>query len=166
VSRSARASAATTCAEDVEEALDANAPGTVEFTGYASAAAAQDAVKHQQVYGAYVIAEDGRSAQLLYAGANGPSVTSTLEAIFHAVAQRSGTTMQSKDVLSVSPGDTRSLSIFYTGFGLVLGGYLFGLVSSQMAPRMRLRRRLVSLVAFSVLGGRCRVSTPRAAVVY
>jgi hypothetical protein len=39
-------------AQDVEEALDANAPGTVEFTGYAAAAAAQDAVKHKQVYGA------------------------------------------------------------------------------------------------------------------
>jgi hypothetical protein len=139
--------------ESVEQALAENAPGTIAFTLYDSAAAAQDAIEHRDVYGAYVIAEDGASAQLLYAGANGPAVTSTVQGVFGTVAQYSGATLATDDVVPTSSGDTRSLSIFYAGFGIVLAGYLFGLISSQMAPRLPLRWRLVSLAAFSILGG-------------
>ena len=137
----------------VELSLDTSSPGTIAFTTYPSAVAAQEAVEHRQVYGAYVIAADGASARLLYAGANGPGVTSTLHGMFGGVAQSSGTTMRSQDVAPTASGDTRSLSIFYAGFGLVLAGYLFGIVSSQMAPRLPMRWRLASLTGFSVVVG-------------
>lgn len=129
------------------------APGTIAFTGYASAAAAQDAIEHREVYGAYVIAADGTSAHLLYAAANGPAVAGTLEGLFGTVAQHSEATLNSQDVVPASRGDTCGLSIFYAGFGLVLAGYLVGLISSRIAPRLQLRWRLVTLIAFSVLGG-------------
>ncbi|MCK2215631.1 ABC transporter permease [Actinomadura sp. ATCC 31491] len=137
--------------EGVERALAATAPGTIAFTGYASAAAARDAVEHRRVYGAYVLPGQGTDARLLYAGANGPAVTSTLEGVFGAVTGPAA--LRTQDVVPTSSGDTRGLSVFYAGFGLVLAGYLFGLISFQMAPRLHLRARLLSLAAFSVLGG-------------
>ncbi|MER6918170.1 ABC transporter permease [Streptomyces spiralis] len=139
--------------EAVEQKLVTNSPGRVAFTHYASVDAAQDAVEHRQVYGAYIVSGDGASTRLLYAGANGPAVTNTLQGIFGTVAQSSQATLGSQDVAPTSSGDTRGLSIFYSGFGLVLAGYLFGLVSSQMAPRLPLRRRLLSLTAFSTASG-------------
>lgn len=137
----------------VEQALDENAPGAIAFTVYDSADDAVAAIEHRTVYGAYVMSEDGTTARLLYAGANGPAVTSTLEGAFGSVAQYSGATLDTEDIVPTSAGDTRSLSIFYAGFGIVLAGYLFGLISSQMAPRLQLRWRLLSLAVFSVVVG-------------
>ncbi|MBZ2408300.1 hypothetical protein HX747_11860 [Streptomyces sp. L06] len=45
------------------------------------------------------------------------------------------------------------MSVFYAGFGVVLAGFLFGMMTYQMAPRLPYRRRMASLGAFSVLGG-------------
>ncbi|WP_063746795.1 hypothetical protein [Catenuloplanes japonicus] len=117
-------------------------PGLIELVPYDSPTAARDAVTHREVYGAYLAGE----RELLYAGANGPGVTGTLEGLFPAAATRT-------DVLPTSAGDTRGLSIFYAGFGLVLGGFLFGLVSYQMAPRLPVRLRALSLAGFAVTAG-------------
>lgn len=137
----------------VEHAVAENAPGKVDFTTYGSAADARDALEHRTVFGAYVVAEDGKTAQLLYAGANGPGVTSTVEGIFGGVAQHSHAALQTQDVAPAASGDTRGLGIFYAGFGIVLGGFLFGLISAQMAPALQLRWRILSLAIFSVIGG-------------
>ncbi|GAA3311203.1 hypothetical protein GCM10020295_80280 [Streptomyces cinereospinus] len=45
------------------------------------------------------------------------------------------------------------MSVFYAGFGIVLAGFLFGMMTYQMAPRLQYRWRMASLGAFSVLGG-------------
>lgn len=137
----------------VEQAVAKNAPGKVEFTTYRSAGEAQNAVENRTVFGAYVMAADGKSAQLRYAGANGPGVTSTLEGIFGGVAQHSHATLKTQDVTPAASGDTRGLGIFYAGFGIVLGAFLFGLISAQMARALQLRWRLVSIAIFSVIGG-------------
>jgi hypothetical protein len=129
----------------VEQGLTDHAPGSVAFTRYATEDAARKAIEDREVYGAYSAGAGGRTAKLLYAGANGPAVTATLQGMFGAA--------QAVDVLPTSPGDTRGLSIFYAGFGLVLAGFLFGLVSYQMAPRLQLRMRLLSLVSFAVAAG-------------
>lgn len=53
----------------------------------------------------------------------------------------------------MTAGDSRDLSVFYTSFGLVLAGFLFGSVTYQTAPRLQLRWRLLSLATFAVAGG-------------
>ncbi|MFC3577481.1 hypothetical protein ACFOZ0_30275 [Streptomyces yaanensis] len=45
------------------------------------------------------------------------------------------------------------MSVFYAGFGVVLAGFLFGMMTYQMAPRLQYRLRMASLAAFSLLGG-------------
>jgi hypothetical protein len=118
----------------VEQALETNAPGSFEFTTYDSAADAQAAIEDRTTFGAYIMSEDGKTAQLLYAGANGPGVTGTLEGAFGAVAAHSHVTLETQDVVPSASGDTRGLGIFYAGFGIVLGAFLIGLISAQMAP--------------------------------
>jgi hypothetical protein len=137
----------------VSGGLAARAPGSFEIVRYGSVDAAEDGIRHRTVYGAYVIQGAGGTAELLSAGANGPAVKATLEGAFQGIAEASGATLEAVDVVPTSSGDTRSLSVFYTGFGLVLAGFLFGLVSYQTAPRLRLGLRLLSLAAFAVTGG-------------
>lgn len=134
------------------DVLERGMPGGFEVKRYADENAARHAVQDRAVYAAYVPGTDG-SPELLYAGANGPSVTSTVSNAFSAVARTSGRTLVEKDVVPAADGDTRSMSVFYAAFGLVLAGFLFGMMTYQMAPRLEFRWRMTSLAFFSVLGG-------------
>lgn len=136
----------------IDEGLERGLPGGFEVKRYPDENAARHALQDRKVYAAYVT-DSGRSAELLYAGANGPSVTSTVTGAFTGVAKASGDRLTVQDVVPASAGDTRGMSVFYAGFGVVLAGFLFGLMTYQMAPRLEYRWRLVSLAAFSVLAG-------------
>ncbi|WP_159048837.1 hypothetical protein [Streptomyces sp. NRRL B-3648] len=50
-------------------------------------------------------------------------------------------------------GDSRGLSVFYASFGVVLAGFLFAVSSYQIAPRLRLAVRVVSMLVFSTASG-------------
>lgn len=139
-------------AERVADGLERGLPGGFEVRGYADEGSARQAVQERTVYAAYVRG-DGASDELLYAGANGPSVTTTVAGAFSQVAKASGHQLQQQDIVPAPAGDSRSMSVFYAGFGIVLAGFLFGMMTYQMAPRLQYRWRMVSLGAFSVLGG-------------
>ncbi|WP_063771407.1 ABC transporter permease [Streptacidiphilus albus] len=148
-------------AQQLRTGLDAHAPGGFSVTAYPDRAAAASAVEHRSVYAALVPAgassgssSGGSSADaLLYGSANGPSVTALLEGDFGALAQAGGHRLAAQDLVPASGGDTRGLSIFYSAFGLVLAGFLFGTMTYQMAPRLEFRWRMTSLAAFSTVGG-------------
>ncbi|MEU7107438.1 ABC transporter permease [Streptomyces sp. NPDC046215] len=135
----------------LEGGLEKALPGGFALRPYADESAARDAVEHRRVYAAYLTG--GGTPKLLFAGANGPSVTGTLTGAFGAVAEAGGHHLAQEDILPASSGDTRGLSIFYAAFGLVLAGYLFGMMTYQAAPTLRFRQRLASLGLFGVLGG-------------
>jgi hypothetical protein len=138
-------------AEQVGAGLERGRPGGFEVKHYADVGAARRAVRDRDVYAAYV--PGATSARLLYAGANGPSVTSTVTGAFTAVGQAQGDRVEAEDIVPASHGDSRSTSVFYAAFGVVLAGFLFGLMTYQIAPRLQYRRRMTSLALFSVLGG-------------
>ena len=152
-------------AQQLRTGLDAHSPDGFAVTAYPDRAAAASAVEHRTVYAvldpavlAPAAATTGAGAgtgadTLLYGSANGPSVTALLEGGFAAVAQAGGHSLASQDLAPASSGDTRGLSIFYSAFGLVLAGFLFGTMTYQMAPRLEFRWRMTSLAAFSVVGG-------------
>ncbi|WP_326442814.1 ABC transporter permease [Streptomyces sp. H27-D2] len=131
--------------------LDAGLSGGFDVKRYASEGEARHALEHREVYAAYI--GSGDTPKLLYAGANGPSVTGTVTEAFGAVAKAEGHSLAQRDVAPTSAGDTRGMSVFYAAFGLVLAGYLFGMMTYQMAPRLQFRRRMVSLASFGVFGG-------------
>lgn len=140
-------------ADRLEAGLEHAIPGGFEMRPYGDEAAAREAVEHREVYAAYVPGRGPGGGQLLYAGANGPSVTATLTAAFAQAAPEVGPPPAAHDILTASAGDTRGLSVFYAAFGLVLAGYLFGMMTYQAAPALRFRQRIASLTLFGALGG-------------
>ncbi|UQX04678.1 ABC transporter permease [Streptomyces sp. RerS4] len=140
-------------AHRLDAALEQAVAGGFEVRPYDDEAAAREALRQREVYAAYLPGRDSAGARLLYAGANGPSVTGTLTSAFAHTAPEGGAPPAAEDILPVSAGDTRGLSVFYAAFGLVLAGYLFGMMTYQVAPTLRLRRRIVSLTLFGALGG-------------
>lgn len=137
--------------ESITRGLDGQLPGGFQVTPMPTAAAALNAVTHRQAFGAVVIS--GRQATLSYSGANGPAVTTLLTNSVGVATRLAEVSLTTRDILPGTPGDSRDLSVFYTSFGLVLAGFLFGSVTYQTAPRMQLRRRLLSLATFAVAGG-------------
>lgn len=135
-------------ARSLTTSLNHSIPGGFTVTRVTNERQARDAIEHRRVYAALVT--DGRTRTLLYAGANGPSVTSLLDTVFVRVA---GGPVTTQDVRPAADGDTHGLAIFYAAFGVVLAGLLFGMFTYQAAPRLTLRARLTSLALFGVAGG-------------
>ena len=141
--------------DQVRTGLAAAQPGGFTVHAYPDAAAARQALQHRTVYAAYLAggSTTGGNPELLYAGANGTGVTATVTGAFGALAKVSGHPPATQDALPASSGDTRGLSVFYAGFGVVLAAFLFGSMTYQVAPRLEYRWRMVSLALFGVLGG-------------
>ena len=137
--------------DQVRQAFAEQAPGRFAVSAVPDEAAAEDAVRHRDLYGVLVLG--GGPPQLLTAGANGQGVAATLTGAFTPVAQQAGQQLQVQDLVPLADGDTRGLAIFYAAFGVVLGGFLFGIVSFQVAPKLPLRWRVLSVVLFGVVSG-------------
>ncbi|WP_179717090.1 ABC transporter permease [Petropleomorpha daqingensis] len=138
-------------AQQVEQARAAVDPSQFALRQLPDAAAAAEAVRRREVFGALVV--DTPQPELLIAGANTQAVTMTVTQAFQPVEEQLGAPAQQHDLSPLVPGDTRGLTIFYGGFGVVLGGFLFGVASFAAAPQMLLRYRIVSVVLFAVLAG-------------
>ncbi|MGW1895815.1 ABC transporter permease [Streptomyces sp. NPDC002004] len=131
-----------------ELALNDTQPDAFTFHRYPSADAARRAVTHDQVPAALVT--HGRGTALLVAGAQGPSTVSSLQA---AVSRAVGHPVAAEDVVPLTPGDARGLSVFYASFGVVLAGFLFAVASYQIAPRLVLAARVASMTLFAGASG-------------
>ncbi|MFF3753217.1 ABC transporter permease [Streptomyces sp. NPDC002018] len=148
-------------AQRVEKLLTDRTPHAFRVRALPDAAAARTAVEHGKVFGAYEPRAAG-GPRMLYGGAHGPSVTGVVTDAFDQAAAVDGAELETLDVVPASPRDTRGLVVFYTTFGLVLSGYLFGIMTYQLAPRIALPQRLASLAAFGVAGGMTVAAVVRA----
>ena len=139
---------------DSVSALQSQAAGSgdaLEVVSYPDRGAAETAVAHREVLGALVVAPAG--PELLVAGANGPSVTQTLQGALGAASRTGTAPLRTTDVAALSDGDSRALSVFYGAFGVVLAGFLFGLTTMQVGRGLTLAWRAASTVAFSLIAG-------------
>lgn len=137
--------------QQAQESLDRSAPGQFRLRRLPDAAAAVDAVRKRQVFGALVLGTP--QAELLTAGANTQTVAMTVTQAFQQLEQEFGVRAEPQDLAPLVPGDTRGLTIFYAGFGVVLGGFLFGIASFASAPHLLLRYRIASIALFAVSAG-------------
>lgn len=137
-----------TAQTELSRELERVAPGGFTLETYPDESAARDAVQDRTVYAAYL--GDGK---LLYGSANGATVTATVTTVFGSVAHAEHHELSAEDVAPAAAGDTRGLSVFYAAFGLVLAGYLFGMTTYQLAPRLQYRWRMASLALFGGVGG-------------
>jgi hypothetical protein len=133
--------------DQLRAALDRQAPGEFAVQRLPDQTAARTAVLHRDLYGVLV---PGAPARLLVAGANGQGVTTTLT---EALTPLAGGQLEPRDLRPLAPGDTRGLGIFYGAFGVVLGGFLFGITSYSAAPQLPLRWRVLSLGLFALVSG-------------
>ncbi|MFG2477756.1 ABC transporter permease [Streptomyces fagopyri] len=140
--------ASDTVAARTELALNSAAPDAYTFHRYADADAARRAIVHDEVPAALV--KDAHGTRLLAAGAQGPSVVSSLAT---AATKAVGHPVPVSDVRPLAAGDARGLSAFYASFGVVLAGFLFAVSSYQIAPRLALAARSVSMMVFAVASG-------------
>ncbi|MGW1727631.1 ABC transporter permease [Streptomyces sp. NPDC002306] len=134
--------------EHLRESLARAIPDGFTLETYPDESAARQAVQDRSVYAAYL----GRG-RLLYGSANGAAVTATVTNAFSPVAHAEHHGLTVDDVAPAAAGDTRGLSVFYAAFGLVLAGYLFGMTTYQIAPRLQYRWRMASLALFGLIGG-------------
>ncbi|MEV5477392.1 ABC transporter permease [Streptomyces sp. NPDC052207] len=135
----------------VEKQLADPSPDSFRVEQLPDKMAARSAVEHGDVFAAYLPIRE--HSMLFYAGAHGPSVTSLIIQSFGEVAKADGQRLEPVDVVPASAHDTRGLAVFYTTFGLVLAGYLFGIMTYQLAPGIALARRLAGLATFGAVGG-------------
>ncbi|MFE3264013.1 ABC transporter permease [Streptomyces sp. NPDC059215] len=140
--------ASDTVAARTELALNSAAPDAYTFHRYADAAAARHAIVHDEVPAALV--KDAHGTRLLAAGAQGPSVVSSLAT---AATKAVGHPVPVSDVRPLAAGDARGLSAFYASFGVVLAGFLFAVSSYQIAPRLPLAARSASMLVFAAASG-------------
>ncbi|MFI1865424.1 ABC transporter permease [Streptomyces jumonjinensis] len=138
-------------AASVAERLPGHSPDSFLLEAVPDRESARAAVEHGEAFAAYVPGHG--TAELLFAGAHGPAVNTLLTGSFEEAARAGGERLTTVDIVPASPEDTRGLVVFYTTFGLVLAGYLFGIMTFQLGPGLTLPRRLASLAAFGGAGG-------------
>ncbi|MEV4675032.1 MULTISPECIES: hypothetical protein [Actinomadura] len=116
--------------------------------GYPTAEAARRAIRHRDVYGAYV-PQQGR---LLVTTAFGPATSGLLRGAFAQVAASSGQTLAVQDVVPADPGDSEGLVPFYLVIAWIVSGYLVAAIVGLyrgMAARTP-RDAVVRVLAFAV----------------
>jgi len=135
----------------LRQAVTARDPGALDLRDYPDQGAAQKAVKHRDVYAALAI--ERKDWTLLVAGANGSALVSALQERFARAADAAGARLSVRDLVPRAPGDVSGLAVFHAVFGLVPGGFLFGVNTYQIAPGLRFRSRIISVGLFGPLCG-------------
>ena len=137
--------------DQAQAQLDRQQVGRFQVEHYAAAGPATEALTSHDVFG--VLDLTSQPPRLQVAGANGQQVTQLVQQALTPLTQATGQPPQVQDVRPLVPGDSRGLALFYAAFGVVLGGFLFGISSFASAPKLLLRYRVVSIVLFAVVAG-------------
>lgn len=128
--------------------------GAFEVHRYADEAAAREAIRDREVYGALVVTPGG--PKMLTAGAAGPVVAQLLTGTAHRMAPE-GTQVRTEDVVPAPPGDPRGAALNAAALPLALAGVASGAL--VVVLRLRGTRGVLAL-----LGAACLVGAVAAAV--
>lgn len=117
-------------------------------------AAAEEAIRHQQVYGALV--PTSHPATLLIASAASPLVAQVLTKAFTATAQPGDGGLAVRDVVPLPADDPRGVVAPYLVLGLLIGGYIGAMVIGRLlgmrsSSVRHLGLRLAVLACYAVL---------------
>lgn len=141
-------------AAQVKRQLSQAIPGGFHVVGYATAGGARDAVRDQDVTGAFIPGPAGPT--LLLAGADGVNVTNVLHAAFGAAAAAGHQHLTVRDLAPLPSHDARGISAFFVVAGTTLGSLIFGVIlffAGGHALTTPLRLRLALIAGFSVTAG-------------
>jgi hypothetical protein len=141
-------------AQQVRGHLDQALPDGFEVRDYADEAAAREAIREQDIDGAFV--PDPQRPRLLVAGATGSTTVTVLHTAFGAAAAASGARLGVEDVAPVPGHDARGIASFFLVAGTTLGSLLFGIVlffAGGHAVTTPLRLRLALVASFAAIAG-------------
>ncbi|HEV7579144.1 MAG TPA: hypothetical protein VGO77_01800, partial [Mycobacterium sp.] len=101
----------------VAGSIQRRAPGDYQIHMYSSLAAAQTAILHRAVYGAF---RPAPSQLLLIASAASPAVATLLRQTVEAKARAEGTTLVVRDLVPLPRSDSRGATAFSMVLGLII----------------------------------------------
>ncbi len=138
----------------VEAQLNQAIPGGFQLEPYPSPAAAREAIREQEVDGAFVA--DAAAPRLLTAGALGTPVGEVLRAAFGAAAASQGRHLAVEDVAPVPAHDAGGTSAFFVVAGTTIASLVFSIAlyflggHGGFAP---IQIRLAVIAAFAIFAG-------------
>jgi hypothetical protein len=134
----------------VAGALGQRAPGAYEIHPYASLAAAQTAILHRAVYGAF---RPLPSPLLLVASAASPAVAALLQQTFAAAARTQGQVLGVRDLVPLPRSDSRGATAFSMVLSLIITAIMGSAVIYLLGRHRRPPVRLAAMVALGIGAG-------------
>lgn len=133
----------------ISTVLNQNAPGAFEIHSYPDRAAAVEAIKDRDVYGAIVAGQAG--PEILTASARGPVVAQVLTQMAGKLAATENRTPIVTDVVPLPTDDPRGAGLAAGALPLVLGGILAAVALTRLLPAGI--RRIRGAIGFAITGG-------------
>ncbi|RKE21104.1 DUF3533 domain-containing protein [Streptomyces sp. TLI_171] len=139
-------------------ALESVPDDAVRASTAPDAATAEQRIKDQKIYAAWVVDPAGTKDTLLVADARGPAAATAAQTIVSQVAATQQRTVAVDDTIPLAAGDAEGLSAFYLVVGWCVGGYLVASIlgisaGSRPADTGRAVIRLGTLALYSVAAG-------------
>src|SRR3954451_12857509 len=114
-------------AQPLQQALDSAMPGGYAVTRVDDV---QAALRHREAYAGL----DTARGQVLVASANGFTASMAMQqALTKAAPQVGVTAAKVSDVVPLQPGDPRGMSLQQIALGTIIGGFLMGVLTAQLA---------------------------------
>lgn len=134
--------------DQLENALNAKNPGTLELTRAADPAAVTDAIQDRSAVGGIVLGADG--TQIQTAAAAGAPYAALLKSLGAALAEQ-GQQVSYRDVAPLTSDDPAGAGLSAIGLPLAFGGMISALALSRLIRRRSMRA--IASISFAVLGG-------------
>jgi hypothetical protein len=126
------------------------APGAYQIHAYTSLAAAQTAILHRAVYGAF---QPVPSPMLLVASAASPAVATLLQQTVAAKAHTEGKPLVVRDLVALPSSDSRGATAFSMVLGLIITGIMGSAVIYLLGRHRPPHQRLAAMVALGIGAG-------------
>lgn len=122
-------------AADRAESLQKRSAGSFEVSVVADADEAADQVREQEIRAAY----DPSDGSILLAGASGRQVTGAVTEFFGSVAEQDGQQLSTEDLVPLEDEDPSGSASTYLALGVILGGFMSGIILSLLPVGSRAR---------------------------
>jgi hypothetical protein len=134
----------------VAGALGQRAPGAYQIHAYSSLAAAQTAILHRAVYGAF---RPVPSPLLLVASAASPAVVTLLQQTLAAAAHTEGKALVVRDLVPLPSSDSRGATAFSMILSLIITRIMGSAVIYLLGRHRPAPQRLAAMVALGISAG-------------
>ena len=130
--------------------IERGAPGAYQIDAYSSLAAAQTAILHRVVYGAF---RPAPSPLLLVASAASPAVATLLQQTVAANAETGGKMLVVRDLVPLPSSDSRGATAFSMVLSLIIAGMMGSAVIYLLGRHRPPPQRLAAMVALGIAAG-------------